>query len=313
MAMPILPIRTICRRWAVLVLVAAAACFAEPPQASAQVVLLVNGDPITAYDIEQRGRLQQLSTRKMPPRQEIIDLLIDDHLKIQIGKRYSLEIGDNEVDNAFANIARNVRASPEQFAKSLQGSGVNPATLKARLRADLAWSQVVRGKFQSSLQVGEKDILLALETRKKDDDIGFDYTLRPILFIIPRGSPEAVFESRKREAEALRARFQSCDDGIPFVRALRDIVVRDVIQRNSATLSPELRSALNSVEVGHLTTSEVTQDGIQVFAVCGKKQTTAETPEKRKIRDELFAERFDAQGKRYLKELRRSAMIEYKQ
>jgi peptidyl-prolyl cis-trans isomerase SurA len=49
-----------------------------------------------------------------------------------------------------------------------------------------------------------------------------------------------------------------------------------------------------------------------MFAVCERKETASETPGKRQVRDEMFSERFQAQGASYLKELRAGAMIEYR-
>ena len=40
------------------------------------VVVVVNGDPVTNYDIEQRSKLSQLGNHKVPPRQEVIEELI---------------------------------------------------------------------------------------------------------------------------------------------------------------------------------------------------------------------------------------------
>jgi len=293
-------------------LIAVAAAIWTAP-ATAQVALIVNGEPITVYDIEQRSKLTQLSTRKQPARQDVINELIDDKLKLQIGKRYGLEVGASEVDNTFANIGRRMRQSPEEFAKSLERAGVNPNTLKARLQADIAWNQIVRGKFAARLQVGEKDILNALGSKNPEgEDFGYEYTLRPILFVVARGAPESLAETRKREAEAFRNRVQSCDEAISYARAMRDVVVREQIHRNSADLSPQLRTVLDNVPIGKLTPPEVTQGGVEVFALCGKVRTTSETPGKREARDEIFQERFQVQAKRYLKELRQGAMIEYK-
>lgn len=303
-----------CRRLCAAVAIAVGA-LVIPGAACAQIAVFVNGDPITNYEIEQRGKLVTLSTRKPKSRQEIIDELIEDRLKVQIAKRYGLTITDAEVNTSFDNLAKNSRTTPEHFAKSLEGQGLHPNTLKARMRADLAWAQVIRGKFASRLQVGEKDIAMALETRNKDKDqkeVGHEYTLRPIVFVIPRGSPATLVDTRKREAEALRSRFESCDSGITFARALRDVAVREPIRRNTADLSPQLREVLNRVEVGKLTPPEVTAGGVEVFAVCDKKETSADTPGKRQVRDEMFQERFQTQATRYLKELRSGAMIEYR-
>lgn len=301
-----------CRRWFAIIATIAAVLLWHA-EARAQVVVVVNGEPITAYDVEQRQRLMQLATQKVPARQDVLNELIDDKLKVQIGKRYELEMPDSAVDSAFENVARGSRTTPEQFGKALAAAGVDIKAFKERLRADAVWGQIVRGKFQSSLQVGEKDVFTALESRNKSEgDVGFEYRLTPIVFVVPRGSPEAVIEARRREAEALRQRFQNCEEGIRFARALRDVAVREPITRVSADLAVALRGVLDGIEVGKLTPPEVTQGGVEMFALCSKKQTTADTPGKREMRDQMFAQKFQAQAKRYLKELRNAAMIEYR-
>ncbi|HWX72939.1 MAG TPA: peptidylprolyl isomerase, partial [Xanthobacteraceae bacterium] len=110
----------------------------------------------------------------------------------------------------------------------------------------------------------------------------------------------------------LRARFQSCSEGIPFARALREVAVRDQVSKFSADLPQQLRDILDGTAVGHLTPPETTAEGVQMFAVCDKKETKSDTPEMREIRDQIFQQKFGAQAKRYLDNLRRGALIEYK-
>ena len=277
-----------------------------------QVVVIVNGEPITALDIEQRTKLNQLSTHKIPSRQEVLDELINEKLKVREAKKFGLEIPSSEVDTAFASVASRMRLTPEQLTEQLAKSGVNAATLKARLKADMTWPQLVRGRYQASLQIGDKDILTAMDS-KSSDSVGYDYTLRPILFLVPTGSAEALVEGRKREAEALRSRFQDCETGIAFARALKDVAVRDQLVRSSADIPAELRKVLDGVEVGRLTAPEVTKFGIEMFAICAKKESAADnSPIRRQVRDSIMAERLEQRSKQYLQELRRGAMLEYK-
>jgi peptidyl-prolyl cis-trans isomerase SurA len=304
----------IARRYSLLpaaAIVLTAVTIAAPAQA--QIVLYVTGQPITAYDIEQRAKLIALSGGKPKSRQELIDELIDDKLKILAAKRYNFEMSQADIDGAFAGMARNAGMTAEQFAKMLESRGVNPNTLKARLKADLTWTQMVRGKFGQQLNPSEKDIFEAELKSSEQKEAGIEYTLYPITFVVPRGSPASVMEARKREADALRQRFQSCSAGLPFARALREVVVRAPVRRNSADLSPALREILAKVEVGKLTPPEVTAGGVDLFALCEKKETNADSPTKRKVREEIFQKRFQTQADRYLKELRSQAMIEYKQ
>lgn len=284
------------------------------PAAAQQIAVMVNGDPITTYDIEQRTKFMQLTAHKNPSRQEVIDDLINEKLKVQIGKRYKLDITDSDVDSSYADMAKRMRMTSDQLTKALAQGGVDAATMKSRIRADISWQQIVRGKFQSSLQIRDKDVIEKLETSKKEEkeSVGYEYVLRPILFVVPRGSPEAVVDARKREAEALRARFEGCDTGLPFARALRDVAVRDQIVKTSADLAPALRKILDETPVGKLTNIEVTAQGVELFALCAKKENKLADAAKREARDELFAEQFQAQAQRYLRELRKGAMIEVK-
>ena len=182
-------------RYVALAALAAAGLAAAPVAAQAQQVLvIVNGDPITAYDVEQRMKLVQISGQKSPDRQAAIQELIDEKLKIQLLKRFMIEGIEGDVENAYANMARRMRTTPSGFTEQLSKSGITPATLKHRIRAEIIWNQIVRGRFQSSLQISDKDILAKMETAKPDESkmVGYDYTLRPIVFIVPHGSPQAV-------------------------------------------------------------------------------------------------------------------------
>ena len=169
-------------------------------------------------------------------------------------------------------------------------------------------------RSRSSLQVREKDVFAKLASTNKDDkkEVGYEYLLRPILFIVPNGASEQVIDARKREAEGLKNRFENCNDGLAFARALRDVAVRDQIVKSSADLPAAQRKMLDELSVGKLSSPELTPQGIQMFALCAKKESTTENAATKATRDEMFAEQFQVKSKRYLEVLRKQAMIEVK-
>ena len=70
---------------------------------------------------------------------------------------------------------------------------------------------------------------------------------------------------------------------------------------------------LDGIEVGKLTAPEVTKFGVEMFAICSKKESSADnSPGKRKARESVVAQRYEEKSKHYLQELRRGAMLEYK-
>lgn len=273
------------------------------------VVVFVNGDPITAIDIEQRSKFIVLSTQKPVARQQVLDQLIDEKLKIREAKRWGIEASDQEVDNNYSGMARRMGQSGDQLTQTLAQKGVHASTLKARIRADIVWQSLVRGRYQSRMQVSDKEVLEATKPDERDN-VGYDYTLRPILFLVTPGAPAATYDARRREAEALRKSFKGCEQSIAAVRAMQGVAVRTQVTRSSADLPDGLRKVLDSVPLGELTAPEVTRHGIEMFAVCSKTETKSDTPGRREAKDVLMTKRFEQESNRYLAQLRRAALIE---
>ena len=285
------------------------------PLRAQSVAVMVNGDPITNYDIEQRSKLNFLTTHKPADRQQVINELIDEKLKIKEAKKYGVDPTDSDIDQSYASMSSRMRLTPDQLTKSLEGQGIRPETLKSRMRAEMVWTSLVRGRYKESLQVSERDVADALRSESGEDKQpteSFEYRMRPIVLIVPRGSAPAAIESRRKEAEALRSRVQTCDEANAFFKSMQDAAIREAVVKTSADIPPVLREVLDKTPVGHLTPPEVTKQGVEMVALCEKKPTTLDTPKKREIRDKMYAEKYEAKSKWYLEEVRKAAMIEYR-
>ena len=70
------------------------------------------------------------------------------------------------------------------------------------------------------------------------------------------------------------------------------------------------RAVLDATAIGHLTPPEQTQQGIEMIAVCARDKTGGDTVGMAQTREAMVAERYNAQAKRYLEQLRREAIIE---
>ncbi|PZA12205.1 peptidylprolyl isomerase [Rhodopseudomonas palustris] len=272
------------------------------------VVVMVNGEPITSFDIEQRAKLNRLS-HKNDTRQQVLDDLIDEKVKIKEAKKYGVNPTDSDIDSSFASMASRMRMTPAQMTKMLAAQGIRPDTLKSRIKAEMVWSSLVRGRFKDSLQVSEREIQSQLKGNDDSKAVeSYEYQLRPIVMIVSRGS--GSIDARRKEAEQLRGRVSSCQEADRLFKALPNAAIRGTVVKTSADLPQALRDILDKTPVGHLTAPEVTKQGIEMVALCGRKASTADTPRKREIREKIFAEKFTAKSKEYLQEVRKSAMIE---
>jgi peptidyl-prolyl cis-trans isomerase SurA len=284
------------------------------PLHAQSVAVMVNGEPITNFDIEQRGKLNFLSSHKPPVRQEVINELIDEKVKIKEGKKFSIEPTAADVDQSFAAMGTRLRLTTEQLVKSLETQGIRPDTLKSRIKAEMVWNNLVRGRYKESLQVGEKDVATAVKDSGEEtlDTAGLEYKMQPVVLILPRGSEPAAIETRRKEAEALRNRVQTCDEANALFKSLPNTAIKDAVTKTSADIPPALREVLDNLPIGHLTPPELTKQGVEMVVLCDRKPTTVDTPKKREIRDKMFAEKYEAKSKSYLQEVRKAAMIEYR-
>lgn len=293
---------------------ASALILAGAPAHAQNIVVMVNGDPITDFDIEQRSKLDTLTTQKTPSRQDVINTLIDDKIKLKEGKKYGVDPGASDINQSYEGMAQRMRISPDQLTKSLESKGVRPETLKSRMRSEMVWTSLVRGRFKEKLMVGEKDV--ADKVREGGDEKlqieGTEYKMQPIVLIVPRGSSSAFQETRMKEAEQYRARVGSCEEANSLFRSTPNATIRDSVTKTTADLPEPLRKVLDDTPIGHLTAPEVTKSGIEMVVLCSRKPTTIDTPKKREIREKMYTEKYEKTQKAYLEELRKAAMIEYR-
>jgi len=281
------------------------------PLSAQTIACMVTGEPITSLDVEQRTKLNFLTTRKQMPKQEVLDELINEKVKIREAKRFGVDPSGSDVDQAYVSMGQRMRLSPEQLTKSLESQGVRPETLKSRLKAEMVWSSLVRGRFKESLQVGEKDVNdAALGSGESSQADAFEYKLQPIVLIVPRGSAQTAIDQRRKEAEALRERVQSCEQANSYFKSMQNAAIRDIVTKTSADIPGPLRELLDKTPIGHLTPPEITKQGVEMVALCERKPTKVDTPKKREIREKMFAQKYEAKSKAYLNDIRKAAMIE---
>jgi peptidyl-prolyl cis-trans isomerase SurA len=281
------------------------------PLPAQSIACMVNGEPITGLDIEQRTKLNFLTTRKQMSRQEVLDELTNEKVKLKEAKRFGVDPSASDVDQAYTGMSQRMRLTPEQLTKSLESQGVRPETLKGRLKAEMVWGSLVRGRFKESLQVGEKDVAAAAEqSGEATQTEAFEYKLQPIVLIVPRGSAQAAIDLRRKEAESLRERVQTCEQANSYFKSMQNAAIRETVTKTSADIPGPLRELLDKTQIGRLTPPEITKQGVEMVALCDRKPTKIDTPKKREIREKMFAQKYEAKQKAYLGDLRKAAMIE---
>jgi len=288
---------------------------ATPSFSQSSIKVKVDDQPITSYDIQQRTMLYQMTG--VPGGQKAAtDELIDETIQFIEGAKMGITVSDARVDGAIVEISTRVNMTPEQLTKALAGEGLNIDTLRRRIRAQMVWGQLVQMRTQMrGGAVSGSDVTAAMfaEGGGRDTITTMEYTLKPVIFVVPRGSSGGLDAQRRREAEAFRTRFTGCDTAADQARQLKEVVVRPTIRRTSEELQGTADARdIQETSPGKLTRPQRTDDGYMMLAVCTAKEIQSNAAARVQTEARLMDERNKDLGKEYMDELRKKSVIEYR-
>jgi len=297
-----------------MAVLAGAAFLGTAPAGAQNVVLMVNGEPVTNLDIEQMTRYGAKLQQKSLSRQDAINEIIDDKVKIKEGKKYGIDLTFSNVEELYNEWATQRRMTTEIATRQLEAIGLRPETLKNRLKAEQVWGNLVRGRYKEELTVSDRDILQAMGSEGGSMQVeGNEYKYQQVVLLVPRGAGEAYAATRRKEAESYRNRVQSCEEANALFRSTPNATIGDVQTKTSSDFPSALSALvriLDTTPIGHLTAPDVTRQGISMFVICARTPTRIDTPKKRELRNKLLTEKYMRISNRYLRELRNAAMIE---
>lgn len=281
--------------------------------AASSIRIKVDDQPITSYDIAQRTGLLRLSGVGGGEK-AAIEELINETLQFIEAARRGVSIPEGRVDVAITEIAQHVKMSPDQLTKALASQGVDIATLRRRIKAQMTWQALVQMRQQmEGGSVKGSDVTAALFEQSDGGGVKTtEYILQQIIFVVPQGSSSAYVSQRRREAESFRARFPGCDKSIEMAKQLKGVVVKNIGRRMSDQLHGPDGDEVKNTPAGHTTRPAQSDNGIDLIAVCSTRTIESNAAARTEVENKLLSEQNKNLGADYLAELRKKAVIEYR-
>ncbi|MEX2166397.1 MAG: SurA N-terminal domain-containing protein [Methyloceanibacter sp.] len=310
----------VCAAAFVAALALAAFLIGGPHPATAQelsIVVLVNDDPISDYDIEQRERFLAITTQAQPNpelKKQATDMLIDERLQLQEGKKLGATADAADISKILDDMANKNNLDAEGLTTALAKAGVNIKTLKDRIRAQIVWQDVVRRKFRRDVLIGDAEVDEALsdagEEVPSSEPAGTALQLRQVRFALPSGADQRTIASRLAAAETVRSRFSSCGNLAELTKGIQGASIQSLAE--SASLVQPARLLVQHAKVGQMTPPTLTGSAVELYAVCGKSAIRADNPKREETQRKLMNEEMGIRAERLLRDLRQDAFIEYR-
>lgn len=357
-----------------LILVSVLVIFAQSQsRADQSIIVLVNDEPISAFDVEQRikftmvrsgrklgGKIKKkLGSKKTQERyrrfmvsnnpqsrdqveklknqfiqklrSEVItemkpqfydaalEQLIEEKLILQEAKKVSAPVSDKDVTDAIGRVAaRNKDAktgqplSVEKFLGNLRRSGISPKTYKASLKANIAMRNIIRKRYGLRMQsmVSAQDIDQAM-SGLGDDANTTEFRLQKVSLSLSDQKDQKALAQKLVDAEQMRGQFTSCEQTEALAKSVGAQVV-SLGKRTIQQMPKASRMVLKEAKTGEMTPPDITEAGIQLYAVCDKRIVKGDSKKREQVEQELKSKEIDILKKRYLRDLRQDAFIEYR-
>ena len=285
----------------------AAPGLAPVPARAQALVAIVNDDPITSYDVEQRIKLQKILKR--PTTQEAaLEGIIADRLRLREIKKYKLEPSSGDRNAAIAKVAGDIKMQPQALFSALQSSGMPEKEWSEFFNAEAGWTILTRG-LNKTLEVSEREVRAELDKRGGKAANSIEYLLRSIIFIVPLNASPDQLQARMREAENFRTRFTDCTSGLQLARSLPEVAVKEQFSRAANTLPDDARQLIERAGVNRLTPPSRAATGVEMLAVCGRRDMRDDTAAGEDIRAELLSKKIDELAAKSYADLRKRAVI----
>jgi peptidyl-prolyl cis-trans isomerase SurA len=257
---------------------------ASPPRG--QVVearaVLVNDEPISLSDVRKRMQLILMSLGTQQPDEETIreaqqqatESLIEEKIQVQEFKKLAKDatISDAEINQRLAQISQRNGQTLEAFVTGLAQRGVSVESLREQIRADIAWQNLIGGRFGRQVRVSEARVDEAMRRMQESLDKPQYHVAEIFLYAPDTGSRTNAMN----RAATLKTQIEQ---GAPFEQVAMQFSAAptaltggDLGWMTRGDMRPEFISAVEAARPPSILPPIETEGGVYLLAVVGKRE-----------------------------------------
>ncbi|MGV9009541.1 peptidylprolyl isomerase [Brevundimonas sp.] len=173
-----------------------------------------------------------------------------------------------------------------------------------------AMEQLSPGELSRPIPV-EGGVYILYMRDKRDGSTSSVAQIKQVMIELPETATEAQVAAASQRLEALRPQL-TCDNMLTRATSEQGLLGTDLGEADPANLLPQFQQVARSGEVGSISTPIRTPLGVHLLAVCGRRAGGAEAPNALQVENRLFSQNLQTLGRRYMRDLRQDAAIEFK-
>ncbi len=245
---------------------------------------MVNGVVVTDLDVDQRLALVSTASGTRIPREELAQLraqilrnLIDEKLQIGEAKEHDVDVDEAQVMDAYRRVATNFKRTPDEFDVFLKNSGTSQQSLLDQIRAEFAWSKLLRRRVEPFINVGDDEVngvIKRMEASKGQDE----YRLGEIFLATTAETEAESMVQANNIASQVRAGASFIAYARQYSQSATAALGGDRGWVQASQLNATLREAVSSATAGSLVGPVRAAGGIFLMVVAEKRKVLSADP-----------------------------------
>ena len=268
-----------------------------------------------------RIRREVAASMKGGLKKKILKELISERIQMQQANKLGVALTDEDLDARLEQIAarnKNKKTgkplTKKEFTKSLTRMGIPVREFRSRMKAKGSWIRVVRRKFQFQVNIGDQDIDRLINTQSEDAiKLKTVYKIQRVRISLASNASETAKAERLIKAERLRQVVKNCGHLKKAVGKINGASLKLLGTKSADSFPHTMRTYLTHTKDGQLTPPTLTSSGVELYAVCERKQRRIADKTKRKaVKEKLRQQEFEVLARRHLQDLTHEASVEYR-
>lgn len=251
------------------------------------IAATVNDEVITISDVDNRVKLYLSGSPAQPPpeilrrmRAQVLDKMIDEKLELKEAKSLGITVGEDQLAEAFAQVAKQNNFTADEFKKRLALGGVRASTLNEQLKAEIAWSQVVRRKLRPQINVSESDIDSTIDQIARNRSKPQYHVAEIYLTVASAAQDASVKQDAMKLVEQISKGAHFSDVAREFSQAPGAAGGGDLGWIQEGQLDPKIDAALKQMQPGQISPPVRTDGGYHILFLRDLQQPGGAAPQK---------------------------------
>ena len=310
----------------VLFLMALALVLLPMPVAHAvKVLVVVNDQPITDFDVRQRMKLYDVLGMRggsaAARRKHALQSLVDEAVLQAEARRRGMMPDEIQVESAIKRMAGKMGGMGKLRA-TLKRKGLSMDHLRNYVRGQMIFRAIAaRSGRKMNVKVNDAEVERRLKKIMSDPRLKpiTVWRLRRVELPVDDVSPvmrQQLMMARAVEAQQIMRRYKGCNTLKKAASGIFNVRVSKVIEADARRMPPQLKKALKKAGTRRLVGPIAAPKAVQLIAFCGTHTIRPKMPDKAKLRQQLRAmlrqEKMQRQVDNFMKPLRRKAVIEWR-